>query len=84
MSTVTETSTWADRRAVALPRQSLVHAAAPLRSWSRDPGIGAVRGLTEGGAVAAPLLTTPAWTVGLIAVFGPIAVRGYRRAAEQR
>ncbi|MGW4366543.1 ABC transporter permease [Nocardia takedensis] len=55
-----------------------------VRCQPMTPAIDAVRGLTEGGAVAAPLLTTLAWTVGLIAVFGPIAVRGYRRAAEQR
>ena len=33
---------------------------------------------------AAPLLQTVAWSVGLIAVFGALAVRGYRRAAAGR
>ena len=55
-----------------------------VRHQPMTPAIDAVRGLTEGGPVLAPLLTTVLWTVGLIAVFGPIAVRGYRRAAEQR
>ncbi|MET8649057.1 ABC transporter permease [Nocardia aurea] len=55
-----------------------------VRHQPMTPAIDAVRGLTEGGAIAAPLITTVAWTVGLIAVFGPLAVRGYRRAAESR
>lgn len=49
-----------------------------------SPAIEAVRGLTEGGEVAGPVLVTIAWTIGLIAVFGPLAVRGYRNAAERR
>lgn len=55
-----------------------------VRHQPMTPAIDAVRGLTERGPVLAPFLTTVLWTVGLIAVFGPIAVRGYRRAAEQR
>lgn len=47
-----------------------------------SPAIDAIRGLTEGGPVAGPLLGTIAWAAGLVIVFGAIAVRGYRRAAE--
>lgn len=55
-----------------------------VRNQPMSPAIDAIRGLTEGGAVAGPLLATVAWTVGLIIVFGPLAVRGYRRASEGR
>ncbi|WP_040796799.1 ABC transporter permease [Nocardia higoensis] len=55
-----------------------------VRHQPMTPAIDAVRGLTEGGALAQPILLTLAWTVGLIAVFGPVAVRGYRSAAERR
>jgi ABC transporter DrrB family efflux protein len=41
--------------------------------------IDAMRALAHGGALAEPLLRTLAWTVGLTAVFGTLAVRGYRR-----
>ncbi|WP_040774057.1 ABC transporter permease [Nocardia pneumoniae] len=44
--------------------------------------IDAMRGLSYGGPVAEPLLKTLAWTLGIIAVFGYPAIRGYRRAAE--
>ena len=39
----------------------------------------ACRGLLAGGPVARPLLITLAWSAGLLAVFGPLAVRAYRR-----
>ncbi|CAM3049472.1 ABC transporter permease [Skermania piniformis] len=55
-----------------------------VRHQPMSPAIEAMRGLTEGGAVAAPLLETVAWTIGLVAVSGPVAMRGYRRAAEGR
>ncbi|WP_245557025.1 ABC transporter permease [Jongsikchunia kroppenstedtii] len=55
-----------------------------VRYQPMTPAIDAIRGLTEGGAVAAPLLGTIAWTIGLVIVFGPLAVRGYRRACEER
>ncbi|MEV0356871.1 ABC transporter permease [Nocardia sp. NPDC050697] len=42
----------------------------------------AMRGLLLGGPVAAPLAQTVAWSVGLTAVFGFLAVRGYRAAAR--
>ena len=40
----------------------------------------AVRELTLGGGVASDLWQSLAWCVGILAVFGPIAVRLYRRA----
>ncbi|MFC7327388.1 ABC transporter permease [Marinactinospora rubrisoli] len=39
----------------------------------------AMRGLMLGGPVAEPLLWTVVWTVGLVAVFFPLATRAYRR-----
>jgi ABC-2 type transport system permease protein len=57
---------------------------AVVRNQPMSPAIDAIRGLTEGGAVAGPLTATIAWTVGLVVVFGPIAVRGFRRASEGR
>ncbi len=53
-----------------------------VRYQPMSPAIDAIAGLTEGGAIALPLLATIAWAAGLIAVFGATAVRGYRRAAE--
>ncbi|CCF61617.1 ABC transporter permease [Nocardia cyriacigeorgica] len=44
--------------------------------------IEAMRGFLLGGPIATPLLQTIAWSAGLIVVFGGLAVRGYRRAAE--
>jgi oleandomycin transport system permease protein len=41
----------------------------------------AVRGLLVGGPVAHGVTLTLAWTVGLLVVFAPIAVRAYRRKA---
>ncbi len=55
-----------------------------VRHQPMSPAIEAMRGLTEGGAVAAPLQETVLWAVGSVAVFGAAAVRGYRRAAERR
>jgi ABC-2 type transport system permease protein/oleandomycin transport system permease protein len=39
----------------------------------------AVRGLCDGSANAADLGLAAAWTVGLLAVFGPLSVRLYTR-----
>jgi ABC-2 type transport system permease protein len=47
-----------------------------------SPAVEAIAGLTAGGPVAAPLLTTLAWTLGSIVVVGPLAARGWRRAAD--
>ena len=41
----------------------------------------AVRGLLVGGPVASPVLTSLAWSAGIVAVFAPLAVRAYRRRA---
>ncbi|MUL63426.1 hypothetical protein BOO86_03025 [Mycobacterium sp. CBMA 234] len=41
-----------------------------------------MRGLAEGGPVLQPFLICAAWAVGLAAVIAPVAIRGYRAAAE--
>jgi ABC-2 type transport system permease protein len=46
------------------------------------PTIELMRGLAQGGAVLWPLMLTVMWVLGLAAVLGPLAVRGYRVAAE--
>ena len=53
-----------------------------VRAQPMSPAIETMRGLAEGGAVLWPALQSLAWVVGLVAVFGPMAVRGYRLAAE--
>nr|WP_085998246.1 ABC transporter permease [Nocardia tenerifensis] len=45
--------------------------------------IDAMRGLSLGGAVRAPLLATAAWSVGAIVVFAVPAAVGYRRASRR-
>ncbi|MEU1981410.1 ABC transporter permease [Nocardia sp. NPDC019395] len=55
-----------------------------VRHQPMTPAIDAVRGLTEGGPVAEPLAITVLWTIGLVVVFGPLAFRGFRHAAERR
>lgn len=52
-----------------------------VRYQPMTPAVDAIKALTEGGAITAPLLGTVAWTVVLIAAFGPLVVRGFRRAA---
>lgn len=42
--------------------------------------VDAVRALMLGGAVSRPVLESLAWSLGLLAVFAPLAVRRYRRA----
>jgi len=44
--------------------------------------IASMRELAQGGPVLWPLLVTVMWVLGLAAVLGPLAVRGYRAAAE--
>jgi oleandomycin transport system permease protein len=39
----------------------------------------AARGLMLGGPVAGPVLHTAAWSLGILLVFAPLAVRAYRR-----
>lgn len=61
-----------------------------LPSWLRHeihlqpmwPTIESMRGLAQGGPALWPLLLTVIWALGLAAVLGPLAVRGYRAAAE--
>ena len=61
-----------------------------LPSWARpliqfhpmSPTIESMRALALGGPAAWPLLITLAWTLGAAALIGPLAVRGYRAAAE--
>ncbi|MFT4043876.1 MAG: ABC transporter permease [Gordonia sp. (in: high G+C Gram-positive bacteria)] len=53
-----------------------------VRYQPMSTAVDTMRGLTEGGAVAGPLAATLAWTFGLLVVFIPLAVRGYRRAAQ--
>jgi ABC-2 type transport system permease protein/oleandomycin transport system permease protein len=43
--------------------------------------VGAVRALCLGGPTASLVLQSLAWSVGIVAVFAPLAVRRYRRAA---
>ncbi len=43
--------------------------------------VDAVRALSQGGPTTSFVLQSLAWTVGIIAVFGPLAVRKYRRTA---
>jgi ABC-2 type transport system permease protein len=61
-----------------------------LPSWIRpliplqpmSPTIESMRALAQGGPALWPLLLTSVWALGLGAVVGPLAVRGYRAAAE--
>ncbi len=53
-----------------------------VRLQPMSPTIEAMRGLAEGGPVLWPLLQASVWALGLVAVFAPTAVRGYRAAAE--
>ena len=54
-----------------------------LRGWGENQpvtvAIDAVRALVLGGPTAGPVLQALAWTAGILAVFVPLAVRGYRR-----
>ncbi len=47
--------------------------------WST---IESMRALAQGGPALWPLLLSVVWALGLAAVLGPLAVRGYRAAAE--
>lgn len=53
-----------------------------VRAQPMSPAIETMRALAEGGAILVPFLQTVAWTAGLLVMFGPLAVRGYRAAAE--
>lgn len=47
-----------------------------------SPTIEAMRALAEGGPVLSPLWQAALWAGVLVAAFAPVAVRGYRAAAE--
>jgi ABC-2 type transport system permease protein len=47
-----------------------------------SPVIESMRALAEGTSATWPLLLSVVWAIVLAAVFGPLAVRGYRAAAE--
>jgi ABC-2 type transport system permease protein len=53
-----------------------------VRMQPMSPPIEAMWGLAHGGPLLWPLVLTLLWAIALSAVFIPIAVRGYRRAAE--
>ena len=61
-----------------------------LPSWMRPliplqpmaPAIESMRALAQGDPALWPLLLSLGWALGLAAVVGPLAVRGYRAAAE--
>jgi ABC-2 type transport system permease protein len=61
-----------------------------LPSWMRPliplqpmaPVIESMRALAQGGPALWPVLLSLLWALGLAAVVGPLAVRGYRAAAE--
>lgn len=53
-----------------------------IRMQPISPPIETMRSLAHGGPVVWPLTITLAWAVILLAVFMPVALRGYRLAAE--
>lgn len=53
-----------------------------IRMQPISPPIETMRALAHGGPIMLPFAITLVWTVVLFAVFMPIAVRGYRKAAE--
>lgn len=53
-----------------------------LRFQPMEPIVGSMRTLAQGGFPVGPLLIGLLWTVVGAAVVGPLAIRGYRAAAE--
>ncbi|WP_231509041.1 ABC transporter permease [Nocardia sp. NRRL WC-3656] len=53
-----------------------------VRAQPMSCAIEAMRDFTLGGPLLVPVLQTVAWSVGLMVVFGAVAIRGYRRAAQ--
>lgn len=53
-----------------------------IRMQPLTPVVDAMRALAEGEPAGRSLLLSAGWLIGLAAVFGPLAVRGYRNAAE--
>lgn len=65
------------------PIDTLPHAIQPLvRVQPMSPPVEAMRALAIGGPIAWPLLMTLLWATVLLAIFVPLAVRGFRNAAE--
>lgn len=56
-----------------------------LQAFSRNQpvtvAVDAVRALVLGGPTAGPVLRSLAWSIGIVVVFAPLAVRHYRRVA---
>jgi ABC-2 type transport system permease protein len=81
---------------LAMPSIALVFSSsgippvAMLPSWMRPliplqpmaPTIESMRALAQGGPALWPLLLSVGWALGLAAAVGPLAIRGYRAAAE--
>jgi ABC-type Na+ transport system ATPase subunit NatA len=65
------------------PTTGLDPAAAPVREYAADQPVSAtanaVRSLLIGGPTTTHVLVAIAWSIGLVAVFAPLAVRRYRR-----
>lgn len=55
-----------------------------VRVQPMSPPIEVMRALAHGGPLGWPVALTFLWTIVLVSVFIPIAVRGYGRAAESR
>ena len=53
-----------------------------VRGQPMSCAIETMRNFALGGPLVVPLLQTVAWAVGMTVVFGALAVRGYRKAAE--
>ncbi|OBJ25113.1 hypothetical protein A5621_05465 [Mycobacterium colombiense] len=53
-----------------------------IRMQPISPPIETMRALAHGGPIAWPLAVTVMWAVVLFTAFTPVAVRGYRKAAE--
>ncbi|ADG80888.1 Transport permease protein OS=Tsukamurella paurometabola (strain ATCC 8368 / DSM / CCUG 35730/ CIP 100753 / JCM 10117 / KCTC 9821 / NBRC 16120 / NCIMB 702349 / NCTC 13040) OX=521096 GN=Tpau_4327 PE=3 SV=1 [Tsukamurella paurometabola] len=57
----------------------------PIVRWQPlSPATDLMRGLTEGGPVAVPLLATALWIAGILAFAFPVALRGFAGAAVRR
>lgn len=65
------------------PAESLPRWMGPLIHFNPvAPTIGFMRALAEGGPVLWPMALSLVWVLGLTAVVGPLAVTGFRTAAE--
>lgn len=53
-----------------------------IRLQPLTPVVESMRALADGDAAGPSMLAGAIWLVGLLAVFGPLAARGYRRAAQ--